>query len=495
MMRTLRPLIFLTLIFFSMFLLLPLTSLGVPINVEVQSCSGTTSLSKQGDVTRITLDAPKEITYESGGCSMVDSFDLAENPVLDFWIRVKGNHSVAFSVGFGKSGIAYAGYQGTALHALNIVGIQYGVPSLGDLGSINDGEWHHIVYDLGFAVETQLGGKPETIRKAQLAIGDRQAALNIFAGVPAQPLPETVDLRNVVLRSRQANESCFNDVYLSLAAVPTKGSGEGATQLVAGSITSRQSLPGAELIIESGNTAVTKENFGTIQGRKDFAMSVVVPDYQRGIRARVLSNSKTVAERKLQLLPPLTALANATIHIIPNSHNDIAWLDSPEITADWRRDMVIGPAIPLLEKYPDYRYGMETTLFLIEYLHRAPFQAEKIRKLTAEGRLGWGATFNQPYQSLWRGESLVRQLYYGRKWMRENLGPDVDCVTAWGTDVPSVTMQMPQIFAKSGSEILDAGSISTWSLQLVQPRWIEDCCRLPRNVWAIIGVHRALPTS
>ena len=164
-----RPLIFLTLVFFSLFLLLPLTSLGGPINVDVQSCTGTTTLSKQGDVTRITLDAPKEITYESGGCSMVDSFDLAENPVLDFWIRVKGNHSVAFSVSFGKSGIAYAGYQGIALHALNIVGNQYSVPILGDLGSINDGEWHHIVYDLGFAVETQLGEKPETIRKAQLA--------------------------------------------------------------------------------------------------------------------------------------------------------------------------------------------------------------------------------------------------------------------------------------------------------------------------------------
>ena len=446
-----------TIIFFVLFSSLTSPLLGVPVKVDIQSCEGTATLTRQGDVSRIILDAPKEVTYESGGCSMIDSFDLAENPVLDFWIRINGNHSVAFSVGFGKSGIAYAGYQGIAQHALNIVGNQFGVPSLGDLGSINDGEWHHIVYDLGFAIETQLGKKPESIGKAQLQIGDRQAALNIFAGIPAQVLPQAVDLRNVVLRPRQASESCLNDVFLSLAAVPTKGSGEGATQLVAGSITSRQPLPGAELVIESGNTAVTKETFGTIQGRKDFVLSLVVPDYRRGIRAKVLSNSKTVAERNLQLLPPLSSLANATIHIIPNSHNDIAWLDSPEITADWRRDMVIGPAIPLLEKYPDYRFGMETTLFLIEYLHRAPFQAEKIRKLTAEGRLGWGATFNQPYQSLWRGESLVRQLYYGRKWMRENLGPDVDCVTAWGTDVPSVTMQMPQILAKSGVKYLMLG--------------------------------------
>ena len=298
-----------------------------------------------------------------------------------------------------------------------------------------------------------------------------------------------------MLRSRQANENCFNDLYLSLAAVPTKGSGEGAKQLVAGSITSRQSLPGAELIIESGSKAVANETFGTIQGRKDFVLSVVVPDYQRGIRARVLSNSKTVAERKLQLLPPLSSLANATIHIIPNSHNDIAWLDSPEITADWRRDMVIGPAIPLLEKYPDYRYGMETTLFLIEYLHRAPFQAEKIRKLTAEGRLGVGR-YLQPALSVtlaWRkpGSSVV-------------LRPEMDAREPWaggglrhrlGNRCPFRHHADASDSRKVRGEILDAGSISTWSLQLVQPRRIEDCCRFPRNVWAAVGVYRALPTS
>jgi alpha-mannosidase len=58
---------------------------------------------------------------------------------------------------------------------------------------------------------------------------------------------------------------------------------------------------------------------------------------------------------------------------------------------------------------------------------------------------------------LWRDESLVRQLYFGRKWLREHVGSDVDCITAWGTDVPSVAMQMPQILAKSGVKYLMLG--------------------------------------
>ncbi len=179
------------------------------------------------------------------------------------------------------------------------------------------------------------------------------------------------------------------------------------------------------------------------------------------------SGGKLLAQTEVELQPELSYLRQATVNIIPNSHNDIGWLDTPEATADWRRDRVIGPAIPLLEKYPDYRYGMETNLFLMEYLERVPTQAATIHKLMAGNRLTFGATYNQPYQSLWGGESLMRELYYGRKWLREHVGTDVDCVTAWGTDVPSVAMQIPQILAKSGVKHLMLGrfqpGIYSWS--------------------------------
>lgn len=66
-----------------------------------------------------------------------------------------------------------------------------------------------------------------------------------------------------------------------------------------------------------------------------------------------------------------------------------------------------------------------------------------------EGRFVWGATYNQPYEGLASGEQLVRQAYYGRKWIRENL-PGCDDRTANNVDVPGRTMQMPQILAKSG---------------------------------------------
>ena len=44
-------------------------------------------------------------------------------------------------------------------------------------------------------------------------------------------------------------------------------------------------------------------------------------------------------------------------------------------------------------------------------------------------------------------QQLVRQAYYGRKWIRENL-PGCDDRVANNMDVPKRTWQMPQILAR-----------------------------------------------
>ena len=91
---------------------------------------------------------------------------------------------------------------------------------------------------------------------------------------------------------------------------------------------------------------------------------------------------------------------------------------------------------------------------LKEYLERHPGRVEEIIKYTKEGRLEWGATYNQPYEGLYSGESLVRQLYFGRKWLKKIL-PGCDTHVAWNIDVPGRTLQMPQILHKSGVKFFD----------------------------------------
>lgn len=387
-------------------------------------------------------------------------FNLSENRVFDFWIRIRGSHSVAFDVAFETSKFAFLPtIEDSKHHVINILGHQVFMPSLGDLGPLNDGNWHHVVFDLGFAAEAQFNVNPNTIKNATLSITDWQGGIDIFSGAPEQPIPTVVELRDLVLRPRLPDEAFSNDLAFSLLASVIGNDGDGRGRyLIGGSVTPRQALNGLRVVVRGDKGSIASHDLGSIQGRRAFTFAMTTLPNELEVKVSLVTpDGKALAERTLHLPPPLTYMSEGTINIIPNSHNDIGWLDTPAETAKWRHDKIIGPAITILEKNADYRFGMETSLFLMEYLNRAPTQAETVHQLMREGRLAFGATYNQPYPSLWRDESLIRQLYYGRKWIRENVGTDVDVVTAWGTDVPSVAMQMPQILAKSGVKYLTLG--------------------------------------
>lgn len=140
---------------------------------------------------------------------------------------------------------------------------------------------------------------------------------------------------------------------------------------------------------------------------------------------------------------------NGTIHIIQSSHQDIAWMDTPEACREDRINNIIIPALEMMKKNPSFRFEMEQTLNLMEFLEAHPERKDEITGLYEAKRFGWGATYNQPYEGLSSGEQLVRQAYYGRKWIKENF-PGADDLVANNIDVPGRTWQMPQILAKSG---------------------------------------------
>jgi len=165
------------------------------------------------------------------------------------------------------------------------------------------------------------------------------------------------------------------------------------------------------------------------------------------------------------MIKPLSALAAAALsllglalsaapqkgrlHIISSSHQDIAWMDSPEKCIEFRDANCITPALAMMAKDPAYSFTMENMLNLMEYLERHPERAAEVGRLTREGRMEWGATFNQPYESLLTGEQLVRQAYFGRLWLKRTV-PGAEARVYFNPDVPGRAAQMPQILAKAG---------------------------------------------
>jgi hypothetical protein len=95
-----------------------------------------------------------------------------------------------------------------------------------------------------------------------------------------------------------------------------------------------------------------------------------------------------------------------------------------------------------------------------EFLEAYPERKEEVQRLTREGRLEWGATYNQPYEAWLSGEELVRQTYFGRRWIRRNL-PGCDARVAFNPDVPGRSLQMQQILAKAGIPYLLVG-VGRW---------------------------------
>jgi alpha-mannosidase len=138
-----------------------------------------------------------------------------------------------------------------------------------------------------------------------------------------------------------------------------------------------------------------------------------------------------------------------TLHLISSSHQDIAWMNSPEACIEYRDAQCITPALAMMAQNPEYCFVMENMLNLMEYLERHPERRDEIARYTREGRMEWGATFNQPYESLLSGEQLIRETYFGRKWLKKNF-PGCDARVYFNPDVPGRALQMQQVLSKAG---------------------------------------------
>jgi alpha-mannosidase len=147
------------------------------------------------------------------------------------------------------------------------------------------------------------------------------------------------------------------------------------------------------------------------------------------------------------------------IHIIPSSHQDIAWMDSPVNCMNQRDTMMIAPAIKLMEKNPSYVFSVEQVLNLEEFLSLHPDKKPQLEQLTRQGKFEWGGTYIQPYENMYSGEALIRQTYFGRKYLHQ-IFPGCDTKIYWNPDVPSRSIQMAQILEKSGIDYVSMSRIS-----------------------------------
>ena len=145
-------------------------------------------------------------------------------------------------------------------------------------------------------------------------------------------------------------------------------------------------------------------------------------------------------------------LGKGQILLMNSSHQDIAWMDSPEKCVIERDTMLITPLLKMAEKDRNYHFDIEDALMIREYTQRHPDKKSLLRQMFADGRIAAGSGFIQPYEEMYSGESLARMFYFGTKWLKDEF--NYDATVYWNEDVPGRTLQMPQILYKAGTKFM-----------------------------------------
>ena len=140
--------------------------------------------------------------------------------------------------------------------------------------------------------------------------------------------------------------------------------------------------------------------------------------------------------------------AYGEIALIGHTHIDVAWLWTLAQTEE-KAQRSFSTVIQLMDQYPEYIF-MSSQPQLYEYVKKNdPELYEKIKERIKEGR--WeveGAMWLEADTNLASGESLIRQILYGKKFMREEFGHENH--TLWLPDVFGYSAALPQILKKSG---------------------------------------------
>ncbi|MBO4261432.1 MAG: alpha-mannosidase [Clostridia bacterium] len=151
---------------------------------------------------------------------------------------------------------------------------------------------------------------------------------------------------------------------------------------------------------------------------------------------------------------------------IGHTHIDIAWLWTVGQTRE-KAQRSFATVIELMKRFPEYKFMSSQAYLYKAVKEEAPELYEEIKKMIKAGR--WeveGAMWVEADCNLPSGESLVRQVVYGKNFFKDEF--DVDSKVLWLPDVFGYSAAIPQILKKSGVDWFVTSKIS-WNDQNVMP--------------------------
>lgn len=180
------------------------------------------------------------------------------------------------------------------------------------------------------------------------------------------------------------------------------------------------------------------------EGLKDFSL---IADFEAPQQA-MLASLGAARERLKPLLEKINGDTTPEMIGFGHAHLDVAWL-WPLAETERKCVRTFSNQLALMERYPEYKFFQSQPHLYMMVKEKYPELYHKI--LAAVERGQWipdGAAWVEPDTNLTGGESLIRQLMYGKQFFREEFG--VDCKLLWLPDVFGYSGALPQIMLGCG---------------------------------------------
>lgn len=149
-----------------------------------------------------------------------------------------------------------------------------------------------------------------------------------------------------------------------------------------------------------------------------------------------------------------------TVSAVGHAHIDLAWLWPIRETIR-KGARTFSTVLRMMERYPDYVFGASQPQLYDWIKQHYPKLYEQIKERVREGR--WepqGAMWVESDTNVPGGESLVRQILYGKRYFQQEFGQEMKSL--WMPDVFGYSASLPQLLKKSGVDYMMTQKLS-WS--------------------------------
>ncbi|WP_405152622.1 alpha-mannosidase [Paenibacillus sp. FSL K6-0108] len=171
------------------------------------------------------------------------------------------------------------------------------------------------------------------------------------------------------------------------------------------------------------------------------------------MKEQVILDGSAVAAAEKQLRAEAAAdrpegLSPGTMHMVGQSHIDVAWLWPVRETVR-KVSRTFSTVCTLMDKYPEFRYSQSQPQLYAFAKEHYPQLYRRIKERIAEGR--WelvGGMWVEPDLNIPGGESLVRQMLYGQGFYMKEFGKR--STIEWLPDTFGYCASLPQLLKQAG---------------------------------------------